>query len=75
MNNPIKNPIISLTYEFKGSFYLLFKVGCTKTEMEIAVYGHITTEILALSDKNKNNTLQSGTVKILLNLIIKMVDF
>ena len=40
------------------------EVGCTKSEMEIAVYGHITTEILALSDKNENKKLESGFVRV-----------
>ena len=34
--------------------------------MEIAVFGHITTEILAIGDKNNNKTLECGTVSFLI---------
>ncbi len=36
------------------------EVGCNKTEMEIAVFGHITTEILTFSDLKKK--FESGYV-------------
>lgn len=37
------------------------EISCNKTEMEIAVYGHITTEVLFFSNEI-NETLDYGIV-------------
>ena len=43
--------------------------------MEIAVYGHITTEILAVADKNKNKTLECGMVSFLIIIFKTFLKF
>jgi hypothetical protein len=43
--------------------------------MEIAVHGHITTEILAVADKNKNKTLECGTVSFLVIIFLTFLKF
>ncbi len=69
----ILNFIFLILFYFINS--VIFQVGCNKTEMEIAVHGHITTEILAVADKNKNKTLECGTVSFSVIIFLTFLNF